>query len=435
MKNFYQVLINTMIANVTTSFLWFALSFWVYLETKSVLATGLLGGGYMLCIALASIPLGTIVDHIKKKRAMLISSLLTLGAFGIAGVLFVVAGADAIADITSPLFWLFAALILVGAIVEHMRNIALSTTVTLLVPKERHAKANGMVGTVQGISFLITSVLSGLAIAYLGMGGTVAIAVVLIFVALVHLSFVAIPEKGIVHDPELKKKRVDIAGSLAAIRTVPGLLGLIIFSMFNNLIGGTYMALLDPYGLEMFSVEQWGIVYGISSIGFILGGGLVAKFGLGKNPIRTMLYLLIATGFIGMVFTIREAAWLLVAGMLLYMMSIPAIESAEQTVIQGVVPYKRQGRVFGFAMALESIAAPITAFLIAPFAEFFVIPYMKEPEVQAHWSWLFGTGDARGIALIFFGAGGAMIILALLAFRTKAYHQLSQHLLHTAKAQ
>jgi MFS transporter, DHA3 family, multidrug efflux protein len=31
MRTFLQVLANTMIANVTTSFLWFALTFWVYL--------------------------------------------------------------------------------------------------------------------------------------------------------------------------------------------------------------------------------------------------------------------------------------------------------------------------------------------------------------------------------------------------------------------
>lgn len=31
---------------------------------------------------------------------------------------------------------------------------------------------------------------------------------------------------------------------------------------------------------------------------------------------------------------------------------------------------------FGFAMTLESVAAPITAFKIAPLTEFLLIPYM-----------------------------------------------------------
>ena len=37
MRTFLHVLVNTAFANITTSFLWFALTFWVYLETRSVL--------------------------------------------------------------------------------------------------------------------------------------------------------------------------------------------------------------------------------------------------------------------------------------------------------------------------------------------------------------------------------------------------------------
>lgn len=66
MKPFTHVLLNTLLANVTTSYLWFALTFWVYLETRSVLATAIIGGSYMLLVALFSIAFGTIVDHNKK---------------------------------------------------------------------------------------------------------------------------------------------------------------------------------------------------------------------------------------------------------------------------------------------------------------------------------------------------------------------------------
>ena len=48
-------------------------------------------------------------------------------------------------------------------------------------------------------------------------------------------------------------------------------------------------------------------------------------------------------------FTIRDSVWLLVAGCFLYMVLIPFIEAAEQTMLQRVVPLAKQGRVFGFA--------------------------------------------------------------------------------------
>ncbi|WP_353988767.1 MFS transporter [Ruicaihuangia caeni] len=428
MRDFAHVLVNTMIANVTTSFLWFALTFWVYLETRSVLATGVIGGAYMLLIAAFGILFGTIVDRHRKHRVMLFSSTVTLIAFAVAGLIYLAQPESALVDLGGPWFWLLAGVILFGSVVENLRNIALSTTVTLLVPVERHANANGMVGTVQGLAFIVTSVFSGLAIGLVGMGWTLVIAVVFTVVSFVHLLFVRIPEERPVTD-DGRPPAVDLRGSIAVIRAVPGLFALIVFTTLNNLIGGVYIALMDPYGLTLFPVEAWGIVFGVSSTGFIIGGILVAKFGLGRNPIRTMLTIVVVMGVLGAIFTVREWWWLYAAGIWLYMVLIPAVEAAEQTVIQRVVPFRRQGRVFGIAQAFEAAAAPITAFLIAPIAEFWIIPYMRSDAGASAWGWLLGEGDARGIALVFFMSGLALVVLAVLAFATRSYRMLSQEFL------
>ena len=426
MKQFYNVLVNTLIANVTTSFLWFALTFWVYLETRSVMATAIIGGSYMLFIAIFSMIFGTIVDHNKKKNVMLASSIVTFVMYLLAGLFFIIFSQSELTDWGTIGFWLFAGVILFGGVVENMRNIALSTTVTLLVLKDDRAKANGMVGAVQGIAFLVTSVFSGLSIGFLGMGWTLVIAIALTGVALFHLLFVSIPEEKIVHDPELGSKKVDIKGSIAAIRAIPGLMPLIIFSTFNNLIGGVFMALMDPYGLTIFSVQIWGIVLGITSTGFIIGGAIIAKKGLGKNPLKTLLIVNIAIGALGMSFTLREWWWLYALGMWLFMALMPFAEAAEQTIIQRVVPFKRQGRVFGFAQSIEAAAAPITAFMIGPIAQFGLIPYMNSDAGKSQLGWLLGAGEARGIALVFFIAGIIGIAVAIFAFKTKSYKLLSK---------
>ena len=185
------------------------------------------------------------------------------------------------------------------------------------------------------------------------------------------------------------------------------------------------MALMDPYGLTLFSVEMWGILFGVAGTGFVIGGLLIAKFGLGKKPIKTLLLAVVVMGLLGAFFTIREWWWLYAIGIWLYMVLIPVIESAEQTVIQRVVPYERQGRVFGFTQALESSAAPITAFIVAPIAEFIVIPFMNSDAGQMQYGWLLGEGEARGIAFIFLISGLLLVVAALLAFTTKTYRQIS----------
>ncbi|WP_425343244.1 MFS transporter [Microbacterium esteraromaticum] len=424
-RAFTNVLVNTLIANVTTSFLWFALTFWVYIETESVLATGVIGGAYMLLIAFFSMVFGTIVDRYRKHTVMVISSVVSAVAFGAAGVLYLWQPETALLDITGPWFWAFALIILVGGVIEQLRSIALSTTVTLLIPEEKHANANGLVGTVQGIAFLITSVFSGLSIGFLGMGWTLVISIVAMGLTFAHLLVIRIPEEQPQPDPDAPSA-LDFHGSVKAIRAAPGLFALIIFSTFNNLIGGVYLALMDPYGLTLFSAQMWGIVLAFASTGFLIGGGLVAKFGLGRRPVRTMLLVVAGMGVLGAVFMVREWWPLFVVGMWLYMMMVPPVEAAEQTVIQKVVPYARQGRVFGMAQAVEAAAAPVTAFLIAPLAEFLIIPYMRSGAGRTQWGWLLGEGEARGIALICLFAGLIMVIAAGLAFFTRSYRRLTE---------
>jgi DHA3 family multidrug efflux protein-like MFS transporter len=70
-------------------------------------------------------------------------------------------------------------------------------------------------------------------------------------------------------------------------------------------------------------------------------------------------------------------------------------------------------------------AAPITSFLIAPIAEFWLIPYMEYDAGRRTWGWLLGDGAGRGIALVFLFAGIIMIVIGALAFATRSYRILS----------
>ena len=426
MRTFIQVLVNTALANITTSFLWFALTFWVYIETQSVLATGIIGGAYMLFVAIFSMVFGTIVDRYRKHFVMVLSSLVTLTAFLIAGVIYLAQPESALLDISGPWFWLFSGIILFGGVIENMRNIALSTTVTLLVPVERHANANGMVGMVQGIAFAVTSVLSGLAIGFLGMGWTLAIAIAFTLVALVHIAFLRIPEEkpGVAagHQPV-----VDFRGSIRAIRSAPGLFALIIFATFNNLIGGVYMALMDPYGLTIFPVQWWGVVLGVASTGFIIGGIVIAARGLGRNPIRTMLLVVVAMGILGALFTIREWWWLYALGIWLYM---ALCRRSRQ-------PSRRSSRRSCRSAHRGGCSASPQAFESAGRADHRVPhradrrssgssrTWTRMPARQT-WGWLLGDGEARGIALVFLVSGLVMVVAALIAFTTRSYRTLSE---------
>lgn len=440
MKYFHQVLINTLIFNVVTGFLAYALLFWVYLETRNVALAGILNAGYMSALAVSSIFFGSIVDHNRKKTVMMVSSCITLAFFALAGLVWVFWMDTAAISLDSPALWVFSLLILVGAIVEHLRNIALSTVVTLLVPEGDRDKANGLVGAVQGVAFLVTAIVAGMAIGLLGMEATLWICLVLATVAVTHLITVRIPEPEIVSQADAVAETgadpsaintvstgLDIRGSLRIIRGVPGLLALILFTCFNNLVGGVYTALMDPYGLELFSPELWGLMLGLTGLGFVFGGIIISRVGLGNNPVRTLLLVNVGIAVIGLLFAIREVGWLFVAGIFIFMLITPAAEATEQTILQRVVPFRQQGRVFGLAMAVEMGANPVSAVVVALVAEAYLIPWMAGPGADTIFGFLLGDGSARGMALMFMISGVIMLVVVLLAFASKQYRQLSRY--------
>ena len=69
-KLFYNVLVNSVAASMINTFVWFAVTFWVYLETKSVIATSFMAGIFLVTVAFSGFFLGSLVDRYKKKTAM-----------------------------------------------------------------------------------------------------------------------------------------------------------------------------------------------------------------------------------------------------------------------------------------------------------------------------------------------------------------------------
>jgi len=422
-KLFYAVLVNSLAASLTNSFVWFAVTFWVYLQTKSVLVTSVMAGIYLLTVATSGFFLGSLVDRYKKKTVMMFSSLGSLFLYLLAYIIFVSWPTSVFTNPASVILWVFIILALFGAIAGNLRAIALPTLVTILISGEERDKANGLVGTVNGVAFLVASIFSGLAIGFLGVYWMLVFAIGLTAVAIVHLSTLSIPEQDLVLTHQTNS--IDIRGTIQALRLVPGLFALIFFNTFNNFLGGVFMSLMDAYGLSLVSVQVWGVLWGGLSLGFIVGGLVVAKKGLGKNPLRTLFLANIAMWTIAIFFTIQASLALLAIGLFIYLCLIPVVEASEQTIIQTVIPPERQGRVFGFAQSIEQAASPLTAFAIGPVAQFIFIPFMTTGAgVDIIGTW-FGTGTDRGIALLFTVTGIIGLIVTLLAMRSRSYQKLS----------
>ena len=84
MSPFHHLLVNNLIANITNFTVWFAVTFWIFLETKSVFATGMIAGIYLVLTSGLGIWFGSLVDHHRKKLVMMSSSAASLVLYAVA---------------------------------------------------------------------------------------------------------------------------------------------------------------------------------------------------------------------------------------------------------------------------------------------------------------------------------------------------------------
>ncbi len=421
---FYQLLGNTIVAGVTHNTVWFALIFYIYLETQSVVAASIISGIYMVALTVTGVWFGGLVDRYPKRRVLIASGLVSLMIYVLGYALYLATPEAAFTRLTSGTLWAFAVLLLASVISGNIRSIALPTLITALVPEDRRDRANGLAGTATGIAFVITSAISGVLVGWSGMHGVLILAIAMMGATVLHLVALPIPEAE-TGQAAGTATRLDVRGTLTILAAVPGLVGLIAFTTLNNLLGGVFMGLMDAYGLSLVSVQVWGFLWAFLSCGFIVGGLIIARRGLGKNPLATMFVANLVIWAVSSLFTIQPSIVLLTAGMAIYLCIVPFIEAAEHTIMQKVVPQERQGRAFGFAHSVESAAAPLTTLLIGPVAELVAIPFMTTGAGARLISGWFGTGADRGMALVFTLTGIVGLVATLVAMNTRAYRLLS----------
>ncbi len=423
---FLHIIANQILSGTATSFVWFALIFWAFLETDSILVTSLIAGIFGITNAITAFPFGWMVDHYKKKSVLLISS--SLSTLSFIGAYFLLTGMpeSSFQNISSPVLWILIIILLFGSIAGNLRMICLNPIVSMLFEADERAKQNGLIGVSNGISFTLTSVLSGLSIGLLGMEITLLLAISALSLSIVYLSFIPIPELKLQENaPNKLDTPEEKTSTLKLIRNTSGFIGLMLFAILNNLLGGVFMALMDAYGLSLVSVESWGFLWGLLSLVTIVGGMVATKYGIGKDPVKTLILLNLFTWISCILFPLKASIVLLGLGGIVWMFCFPIVETAEQTIIQKVIPIQQQGRVVGLMQSLENAIAPLTSLLIGPITAFWIVPFMTTGK-GAEWigSW-FGTGQDRAMALVFIMAGVLGTLLSVGSYFSKTRKKIT----------
>lgn len=435
--SFLHVLANIVLVSGAHGVAWFALVYFVYLQTRSVFASGLVSGLFFATGAVSGVVAGNLVDRRHTKALLQVSCAASLVLYAAAGALYAATSGPTPFRSTSPALWSLVGCVMISVMFGSVRSVSLPALVADMVGPDLRPRANGLVGVASGASFLLASVISGLVLGLAGMGAVLGLAYVSLVIALVHLSLRNVPDLSTesVEPHHRRRGATGIRDTISVIRSVAGLPTLLALSTMNNLLGGVITALMDPYGLSMVSVQEWGVLWGALSTVVIVAGLAVTVTGVGAKPVRLIVGGNAVLWAVMAAIGVRDSlAWLLV-GLAIYMAITPYVEAAEQTVLQTVVPRGRQGRVFGLSQSIEQAGAPLTALLASPLAQFAFMPFMSDGAGARLLGPWFGTGPMRGIALLFTVVGLIGVGACAAVIRGRGYRRLSASFRLEADAQ
>jgi DHA3 family macrolide efflux protein-like MFS transporter len=416
MFGFAIVWIGQTISLLGSSMSWFAFMIWAWEETGQATALALVGFFSFGPALLLSPVAGALVDRWNRKLVMMLSDL----AAGLCTLIALVLYATGNLEIWH--------LYLIGAfagVFQAFQFPAYSASITMMLPKEHYARAEGMVGLGRSLAGVLAPIVASLLLGIIGMAGIMAIDVVTFVIAVSALLFVSVPQ------PPRSVAGSEAQGSLLKeslygfryIIKRPSLLGLQLVFTAGNLLDYAGYVLFAPMILARTgdNATVLGTVQSAGAIGGIVGGLLLAVWGGPRRRIHGVLVGWALSGVLGMsLMGLGQGLFIWVVASFFYTFFAPVVNSSEQAIWQSKVAPDVQGRVFAVQDFFSNLAVPVAMVAVGPLADRVFEPAMASGgRLAPMCSWLVGTGLGAGMALMIVLLGFLEVVVGLSGYLSR----------------
>jgi len=417
-RTFLTVWAGQLVSNLGSSLSRWALGFWVFVETGSTTQLGLVIMAARLPSLLISPFAGALVDRWSRRSAMILSDAgAAIGTLAIAIL---------VATNNLEIWHLYVALSISSAF-GAFQFPAYSAATTLLMPKEHHGRAAGLVqlagsagavlGPFLGAAFLVSA---GLA--------TVFVADLVSFaIAVATLSVVRFPEPEKLHAPVrgLRGLLAEARAGLDYVIARRGLLGLMLTFAAVNLAITFHSILVFPLLLGFTTETSAGAIISIGALGMVVGSTVMSFRGGPNRRVRGLMISLAIAGAGLMIAGWRPTAVSVTTGIFIVLVAVPIAAGISQAIWQSKIPPDLQGRVFSLRLMMAMAATPFAYVLAGTLADRVFEPLLAPSGLLAgSLGSLIGTGPGRGVGALFIVLGIAIVGIVATAIRNDRIRNL-----------
>jgi len=421
-RTFFGLWLGQTVSLLGSQLCGFALGVTVFARTGSALLYGLVLFVTITPQALVAPFAGVVVDRVDRRIVLLFEQV--TGAL-CALVMLLLAFGDRL-----NLGWI---LLLVGvqACCAASNFQAFAAATTLLVPKERLARANGLVQLGVALAQIIAPAIAGAILSSFGLLLILLVDLCTFVFASCMLLIVRIP-KAPVSDAGRAARgsvREELRFGWRFIRERPGLFWLLIFFAGFNLTIGVVRTLIGPLVLGFADSRALGFVLSSGGLGMLLGSGVMLTWGGPKRQVYGIMIFALMLGILLFLGAARPSTPLIALGAFGGFFTAPLISGCSDTIWQRKVPSDVQGRVFSFRALVAGGTLPLASLIAGPLSDHLFEPLLQEGGALAgSVGRLLGVGPGRGVALLFVVLGAATSALAAAAYLHPRLRQLEVEL-------
>jgi DHA3 family macrolide efflux protein-like MFS transporter len=334
--------------------------------------------------------------------------------------------------------WHFYLPLAMGSAFATFRSLAFSTSTVLLVPKQHLGRANGLNELALSVGQLLGPAVAGVLVVKLGLQGVLLIDLSTFCFVISVLLLVRIPrpEQDATTRPANRTLWADITLGWEFIRARPGLIGMLLFLTLVNLCTSMVTILFTPLVLSFADPQTLGWVVTCSGLGMLAGGLVMGAWGGPKRRIRGILGFNLLAGVALLAAALPASAVVVAGGAFVFMSTIPMVMGCSNAIWQSKVPPAVQGRVFAMRRMMALTAPPVGALFAGPLADTFFEPWMASGGALADsFGRVLGTGDGRGIALLYVTLGALLWVNVLVAWMSPRVRAVEEELPDTLPVQ
>jgi DHA3 family macrolide efflux protein-like MFS transporter len=333
---------------------YFAIAWWITIETGNPIFLAIISTLYIISNVIVLPFAGVLSDRLNKKKLIILAD----SSQVVATIVLIIYFALNLVNI-----YVVFIIISIRSIFQAIHLPTVNSIIPAMVPKEKLTRINGINYLFTGLVEITAPFAGAALLLILAVNQVLWTDFITFAIALIPLLIVKIPSVNGSNEKVEKSFKKEFVMGFRTLRLIPGLLIILILSMFQNLLIRPITTLM-PYYVNV--IHSGGVLDLAIVMGFMQGSMIVGAFitSVKKNwrhqmSIYFLGLMIINVGYIMFAFVPTGAILMIGISAAVFGLYFPIINSLYQTMIQTVVPKDTIGRISAIDFALSMAIAPI----------------------------------------------------------------------------